>query len=307
MSTHQCTICQKVCKSAQGLIQHMEMKHGGHVVHQGVSSWEAARRQKGELTTGTASHETLYQIDYSDYDAHADVWRCSMPGCGKIFRNQNGYECHLKSGVHEAKLYQCSCGKQYRRLADLNAHAESGTCGAASALRASRQVRTFMHDAQQSQLMIADGSVRQQHFEGTLHFDGGARPNPGTGGWGYVLRDDCGYIVEREGGSAGNGVTTSNQAEYAGLIAGLSAAERQGIRRLQVNGDSELVICQMSGGYQVHSSKLLPYYKLAKEVQSRFLHVSFQHVRREENSEADALARQAIDRELCRPCSAYGY
>ena len=63
-------------------------------------------------------------------------------------------------------------------LADLHQHASSSSCS----LRTSRQVRIFMHDAQQQQLMLGDRSIDQrQHYEATLHFDGGAKPNPGNG------------------------------------------------------------------------------------------------------------------------------
>jgi ribonuclease HI len=288
----------------------MEMKHGGHLVHHGVATWETARQQEGELTTGVQSYQTAYEVDDADYSSYTGRWHCSMPGCSKDFSNRNGYECHLKSGAHESALYQCQgCGKEFRRLADLNAHATQSSCGAASAggSRTSRQLRTFVHDAQQSQLMIADGSVQQQHYhEATLKFDGGAQPNPGIGGWGYVLYDDSGYKMDENSGAAGSYVT-NNQAEYSGLIAGLEAAKRHGIRRLEVQGDSELIINQMTGVYRVTSDKMRPLHAEAKELQSRFIRVDFGHIPREENEEADALARLAIDSQRFEDAYAYSY
>ena len=102
-------------------------------------------------------------------------------------------QCHLASGAHEAKLYQCQgCSKQFRGLADLHQHASNSDCSA----RTSRQMRTFLYDAQQSQLMLADRTVSlERYYEATLHFDGGAQPNPGDGGWGFVLVDDCGTNI----------------------------------------------------------------------------------------------------------------
>ena len=89
----QCGICQKDCKSELGLIQHMEMKHGAHGVHQGVSAWETQRRQAGELTTGSESCPTAYEIDQSDFNMYTSRWECRMPGCQKTFSNRNGYQC----------------------------------------------------------------------------------------------------------------------------------------------------------------------------------------------------------------------
>ena len=134
-------------------------------------------------------------------------------------------------------------------LADLHQHASSSSCS----LRTSRQVRIFMHDAQQQQLMLGDRSIDQrQHYEATLHFDGGARPNPGSGGWGFTLDDDYGSRLTSDCGSM-EYRSTNNQSEYEGLIRGLKDAERHGIRRLLVKGDSELVIRQMTGQYRVTS------------------------------------------------------
>ena len=154
---HKCNLCSKTCGSEHALIQHMEMKHGSHGVHQGVSAWENQRRQVGELTNGTQSSQVAYQIDPSDFNEYTSCWECSMPGCPKTFSNRNGYSCHLTSGAHESKLYQCSgCDKTFRRFADLNAHTSRSSCATGAGARASRSVRTFMHDAQQSQLMLAD-------------------------------------------------------------------------------------------------------------------------------------------------------
>ena len=89
-----CSVCDKVCKSEKGLLQHMEMKHGKHGVHCGVSAWEDARRQAGELTTGAVATNCAYEIDDDDFDYSDRVWRCSMPGCAKAFSDKNG--CALR-------------------------------------------------------------------------------------------------------------------------------------------------------------------------------------------------------------------
>ena len=93
MSSCTCPVCLKVCKSEQGMVQHMEMKHGKSGVHQGVRMWEDSRRQAGELTTGGAAFDTAYEIDDTDWDGFDGVWRCSVPGCSKTFRDRDGCEC----------------------------------------------------------------------------------------------------------------------------------------------------------------------------------------------------------------------
>ena len=195
---------------------------------------------------------------------------------------------HLTSGAHEESLYRCQgCDRQFRRLADLQQHASSSGCSA----RTTRQVRTFMHDAQQSQLMLTDQASYEQHFEATLNFDGSARPNPGHAGWGFVLVDDYGTEIARESGFLGYH-NTNNQAEWEGLIQGMEAATRHGIRRLLVKGDSELVIKQMEGEMRVHNPQLKLLHNRAKGAQREFLHVGFEHVYRHYNQEADSLADQ---------------
>ena len=89
--------------------------------------------------------------------------------------------------------------------------------------------------------------------------------------------------------------TTNNQAEYRGLIAGMQAARRHGIKRLQIKGDSELVINQMNGYYQVRSNKMWTLHSQAQGLCAEFHRVEFKHVSRAANSEADALANDAIE------------
>ena len=195
-------------------------------------------------------------------------------------------KCHLASGSHEESLYRCQgCARQFRRLADLQQHTSSSGCSA----RTARQVRTFMHDAQHQHLMLADRASYEQHYEATLNFDGSARPNPGYAGWGFVLVDDYGTEIARESGFLGY-QNTNNQAEWEGLIQGMESAERHGIRRLLVKGDSELVIKQMKGEMQVHSPQLKTFYNRAKAAQREFLCVGFEHVYRDYNQTADSLA-----------------
>ncbi|PRW20551.1 ribonuclease H [Chlorella sorokiniana] len=128
-----------------------------------------------------------------------------------------------------------------------------------------------------------------------LEFDGGSKGNPGPAGFGAVLYDDasgvevarlCQYIGDHN---------TNNQAEYAGLIAGLAAALELGCSRLKVQGDSMLVINQVLGRWQVKTDGLRPYHRLAQQLARRFDHFEAKQVLREFNQAADALSNQAVD------------
>jgi ribonuclease HI len=127
----------------------------------------------------------------------------------------------------------------------------------------------------------------------TLRTDGGARGNPGPGGAGFVLEDESGAIV-RSGGRY-LGVVTNNVAEYHALIWGLRTALDEGVRRLRVCADSELVVRQVNGSYKVKNEGLKPLFAQVSPLVRRFDHVSVEHVRRAENEAADALANEAMD------------
>lgn len=125
------------------------------------------------------------------------------------------------------------------------------------------------------------------------NIDGGSRGNPGPAAYGVVIRDPKGEIVARLKKYIGQ--STNNVAEYFGLIAALDYAENHGIRALHVRSDSELLVKQMCGQYKVRSEDLRPLFERAKKMSQSFEAFRIDHVYREQNSEADALANQAMD------------
>lgn len=91
------------------------------------------------------------------------------------------------------------------------------------------------------------------------------------------------------------GTATNNVAEWTGLLKGLEHALSRGITALDVRGDSELVVKQVTGRYKVKNAALKP---LADEVATllrRFERIDVQHVYRAENARADAVANEAMD------------
>lgn len=132
------------------------------------------------------------------------------------------------------------------------------------------------------------------------NIDGGSRGNPGPAAYGVVVRDGRGEIVARLKKYIGN--NTNNVAEYFGLIAALDYAQTHGIRALRVECDSELVVKQMRGQYKVKNEDLRPLFERAKKMSQGLEIFKIEHVRREQNREADALVNQALD-ETSRPGS----
>lgn len=124
--------------------------------------------------------------------------------------------------------------------------------------------------------------------------DGASRGNPGPASYAVILRGPDGAPRFEVGKYIGR--ATNNVAEYYGLITALDYAAAQGIDRLLVRSDSELLVRQMQGRYKVKSADLRPLYERARKLANGFAYFAVEHVPREQNSEADALANLALDR-----------
>ena len=125
--------------------------------------------------------------------------------------------------------------------------------------------------------------------------DGGARGNPGPAGFGVFAEIETAGGVETAEIFGFLGSTTNNVAEYTGLLAALEWAARQGVERLDLRSDSELLVKQLSGIYKVKAPHLVPLFARASALRRRIPQLSIRHVRREENKRADALANRAMD------------
>jgi ribonuclease HI len=108
-----------------------------------------------------------------------------------------------------------------------------------------------------------------------------------------VIRDPRGEVVAKLKKYIGR--MSNNVAEYYGLIAALDYAQAKGVRALRVESDSELLVKQMRGQYKVRSGDLQPLFERAKKMSQAFDSFRIEHVYREQNREADALANEALD------------
>jgi ribonuclease HI len=125
-----------------------------------------------------------------------------------------------------------------------------------------------------------------------LYVDGSCSGNPGEGGAGVVIKNEQGRIVARIKKYLGS--VTNNRAEYQALIAGLQEAQRMGIREVEVYLDSELVVNQINGLYRVRDAQLKALEGEVRRWLGRFVRWVISYIPREENREADRLAREAV-------------
>jgi probable phosphoglycerate mutase len=132
----------------------------------------------------------------------------------------------------------------------------------------------------------------------TAHCDGGARGNPGPSGFGALIQDADGQVLAEL--SEFLGIQTNNFAEYSGLLASLDYALAHGHRRLRVVSDSELMVKQIKGQYQVKSPGLRPLYDQARKKIAQLDGFEIVHALRHKNKDADRLANQAMDRGMKR-------
>ncbi len=127
-----------------------------------------------------------------------------------------------------------------------------------------------------------------------LRFDGGSRGNPGVAGAGMVIYDDRGHEIWA-GWKFHDEAATNNLAEYLGLLCGLKCARSLGIERLIVEGDSQLIVRQLTGKYQCREESLKKFFNASQEVAKNFRYFEIRHIPRAENKRADWLANHAMD------------
>jgi ribonuclease HI len=122
----------------------------------------------------------------------------------------------------------------------------------------------------------------------SAYIDGGSRGNPGEAGIGVYIPG-----VVRISEYLGTG--TNNFAEYSALLTAVRFAVFSRCEELQVFADSELVVKQIKGEYEVRNPGVRPLYDAASRWIALIPRFSIAHVRRENNKEADKLANLAMD------------
>jgi ribonuclease HI len=129
-------------------------------------------------------------------------------------------------------------------------------------------------------------------IEYKLQFDGCSKNNPGLSGAGAVIYKN-GKEIWADHLFVGTN-NTNNYAEYSGLIFGLEKAIELNIKALYIEGDSLLVINQMTGKYKCNSPNLIELHKKTKELMPNFNDIMFVHIFRNKNVRADELSNNAV-------------
>ena len=125
------------------------------------------------------------------------------------------------------------------------------------------------------------------------NIDGASRGNPGPASYAVVLRDPSGKVVLELAKNIGR--ETNNVAEYYALLAALDYAATHQVHALRIRSDSELLVRQMQGRYKVKSPDLKPLHERAAKLARQLKYFVIEHVRRELNADADALANISLD------------
>ncbi len=125
-----------------------------------------------------------------------------------------------------------------------------------------------------------------------INTDGGSRNNPGPAGIGIVIYDELGNIIEEHKEYIGK--ATNNVAEYTALVIAIKRAQKFEPEEIECRLDSELVVKQLTGVYKVKEPGMKELFNQIKDL-IFFKNITFSHIRREFNKEADKLVNEALD------------
>lgn len=123
--------------------------------------------------------------------------------------------------------------------------------------------------------------------------DGAARGNPGPAGVGVHITDERGRTVAEI--ARGIGIATNNVAEYTAAIDGLTRAAELGATDVLLRSDSRLLVEQVAGRFRVKHPTLQRLHAEVRDLARGFRSVSYEHVPREQNKDADRLANAGVD------------
>jgi ribonuclease HI len=132
----------------------------------------------------------------------------------------------------------------------------------------------------------------------TVFTDGGARGNPGPSGIGVQILDESNEVISEL--SEFIGEATNNVAEYTAVKRALEHMQEffddSKAVQVAINLDSQLVERQLNDAYKIKDETLKTQADAIKVLQNEFAAVTYTHVMREDNKEADRLANEAMDK-----------
>ena len=107
--------------------------------------------------------------------------------------------------------------------------------------------------------------------------DGGSRGNPGPAAIGIIIRRDEEILMKY---TERINDCTNNVAEYRALIKALELASKFDKEEITCVLDSELLVKQLMGEYQIKSENLLPLFLKVQKLQENFNKIKYVHVSR---------------------------
>lgn len=135
-----------------------------------------------------------------------------------------------------------------------------------------------------------------------IHTDGGSRGNPGPAAIGFVIE----YNGRKKEDAECIGKKTNNEAEYHALVCALKKAKQFVGKRIaktinvQCYSDSELMVKQLNRKYKLKDEKIQKHFISIWNLTIDFKSVTFTHIKREHNKQADKLLNQALDQECSK-------
>ncbi len=139
----------------------------------------------------------------------------------------------------------------------------------------------------------------EKHQKIITYTDGGSRGNPGPAALGVVIGDAQGNVIKKYGETLG--AKTNNEAEYSAVISALQkikalyGKEKAKKMHVDMRMDSELICRQLNGKYKIETEKLFPLFIKIWNLRMDFGKISFTHIPREKNREADRMVNEALD------------
>ena len=130
-----------------------------------------------------------------------------------------------------------------------------------------------------------------------MYFDGSVMKTGAGAGLLFVspLREHMRYVVRL------HFPASNNMVEYEALLSGLRIAIELDIKRLDVRGDSQLIIDQVIKEASCHNEKMEAYCNAVRRLEDKFDGLELNHIARKYNKEADQLAKIASGRTTVPP------
>ena len=150
-------------------------------------------------------------------------------------------------------------------------------------------------------------------FKFIVHTDGGARGNPGPAAAGVVISAKGGPASGGEGSAGWRkefgeylGEVTNNEAEYRAVVLALKklkhliGGEKAKKSRIEIHVDSELLERQLNGEYKIKDENIKNLFMEIWNLKTDFSEIIFKHIPREENTEADRIVNQILNKETTK-------